>query len=111
MNTNKRYAKEAVEIIRDAIINNELVKGEFINKVDCNEKGDIIFIQDILNNKVEYNLSEVSCVFTDYLECLGDMNMNVYGTVLSAEKCENYDIKKDLFIKSLTRLREIEACV
>lgn len=114
MNTNdikKRYANEAVEIIKDLIVNNDLVKGEFINKVGCSENGNIIYLEDILNNKIEYNLSEVSYIFTDYLDCLGDMNMNAYGTVLSHTEYKNYEAKKELFIKSLVRLREIEACI
>ena len=114
MNTNekiKNYANEALEIIKDMISNNELVKGDFVSNISCSEDGHTVFIQDILNNKVEYSLSEVSYIFTDYLDCFGDINKNVYKTVLAAKECENYQEDKELFIKSLSRLREIEQCV
>ncbi|MBE6047512.1 MAG: hypothetical protein E7213_03725 [Clostridium sp.] len=107
----KNYANEAVEIIKDMISDNQLVKGDFINNISCSEDGHTIFVQDVLNYKTEYSLSEVSYIFTDYLDCFGDINKNVFKTVLSAKKCENYKEFKDLFIKSLSRLKEIEQCV
>ena len=114
MNTNekiKNYANKAVEIIKDMISNNELVQGDIVSTISCSEDGHTVFIQDILNNKVEYSLSEVSYIFTDYLDCFGDLDKNVYKTVLAAKECENYQEDKELFIKSLSRLREIEQCV
>lgn len=114
MNTNEKikdYANEVVEIIKDMISDNELVKGGLVSNISCSEDGHTVVIQSILNNKVEYSLSEVSYIFTDYLDCFGDINKSVYKTVLSAEECENYEENKELFIKSLLRLREIEQCV
>lgn len=106
MNTN-----EAVEIIKDMISNNELVKGDFISNISCSKGGHTVFIEDILNNKIEYSLSEISCIFTDYLDFFGDIDKNVYKSVLSAKESENYEEDKALFIKSLSRLREIEQCI
>lgn len=107
----RQYGQEAVNIIQDLIANNELVNGKFISYVGCNTDGSIITIRDILQQESQYNLSEVSYVFTDYLDCFGDMNKNVYNTVLDSKDSENYEENKESFMKALLRLRKIEQIV
>lgn len=107
----REYADEAVSIIKDVIINNELVNGDFIAYVGCNEGGDTIIIRDLLNQETQFSLSEVSYIFMDNLDCIGHMNTSVYKTVLHSKECTDYEKYKDLFMKSLLRLKEIEQCV
>lgn len=106
----REYANEAVNIIKDLIVNNELVKGDFISYIGSNEQSEIV-VRDLLNHEVYYSLSEVSCIFTDYIDCIGYINKNAYNTVLNSKENNNYEQNKNHFMKSLSRLREIEQCV
>lgn len=107
----REYANEAVDIIKDVIINNDLVNGNLVSYVGCNAKGDTIIIRDLLGYETEYNLSEVSYIFTDCIDCMGHINESVYKTVLHSTECENYVENKESFMKALSRLKEIEKCV
>lgn len=103
----KFYAEEAVDIIKDTIVNNELVKSDFIAYVGCSESGDRIILRDLLNYEKQYSLSEVSYIFTDYVDGLGAGNHSAYETVLASKDTKN----KDLFMQSLFKLKQIEQCV
>lgn len=107
----KEYAKESVSIIKEVIVNNELINGMFIESIKCDECGSTIIIRDVLNHETQYSLSEVSYVFTDYLDSIGDGNKNIYETVMSAKDNDNYKEYKDSFMRSMLRLKEIEQAV
>lgn len=106
----KEYAEETVKIIKE-LINKEILKVDLLSSIGCSENGDTIILRDLFNYEIQYSLSEVSYIFYDYLEGIGDMNKNAYNTVLSFKESKNYEENKNIFIKSLCRLREIEKSV
>lgn len=103
----KAYAEETVEIIKD-LIDKELIKAELISLVRASENGDTVILKDLFNKEVHYSLSEVSYIFSDYLDCLGEIDKNAYQTVLFSKRNEQCEKNKHLFIKSLCRLKTIE---
>lgn len=109
--TIRGYVQESIDILKEVIVNNELINGEYISYIGADETGKIIIIRDILNQEIQYSLSEVSYVFFDYLDCIGDRNRNIYETIINAKDKEHYEKYKNSFIKSLARLREIEQAV
>lgn len=98
-------AHESITIIKDLISENDLVRGVFIADARLVEDDNTIIIKDVSNQEIHYSISEVSCIFTDYLDMLGSFDKSAYKTVLAAK---SEDKMKNAFMKSYKRLREIE---
>lgn len=100
-------AKEAVMLIKDIIESAVFLEENFFNSIEISENHFTILLKDKNNNCLEYSLSEVSCIFTDEITGLWEIEGNVfdYFEFVKEKNNEKYkELSKEEFINYIGKL-------
>lgn len=100
-------ASEATMLIKDVIENAAFLEDNFFKSIEISEDQLTILLKDKNNNCLEYSLSEVSCIFTDEIQGLWEVEGNIfdYFEFVKEKNNEKYkELNKEEFVNYVGRL-------
>lgn len=89
-----KLAEEAVELIKEFRKESEILGTNPLKEITIKENGKIIEVNDEFEGIVEYELNEISSIFSIEMEGWGPCGPGFYEAISLAESDFKYDLKK-----------------